>query len=233
MLERGIHMKISKLVLPLVSSIFILCSCGGGGGGSSGGSGNTANAVAAGIWQGTSSSGFTVDLIVLPNNSFATIFGNSLVNGGLSVVGFDIGSGSISGSTFTASGMSEFTSAGYVASGNITATVTNNSSIIGSATYSTGTTSTFNLVPLTGISYSIPASLTAIAGSWSGTLLGGGTTNVTINSTTGAIAGLTSGGCSFTGTITPSTVNAYTTSIIIGASPCVNPNTTVSGIGVA
>ena len=223
-------MKKNKLVLISALTLITLAGCGGGGGGST--PTPATNAVAAGVWQGTSSSGYTVDLVVLPNNSFATIFGTSTGNGGLNVVGFDIGSGTISGSTLTATGMSEFTSAGYVASGNVTATIVNNTSLIGSASYSTGTNSTFNLTPLTGFNYSTPASLATIAGSWTGTSLGGATT-VTINSTTGAVAGTVAGGCSFTGTITPSTVNAYTTSITIGASPCTNPNTTINGIGVA
>ena len=215
----------------VVMLAMLLGACGGGGGGGSPSSAVT-NAIAAGVWQGTSSSGYTVDLIVLPNNEFATIFGSPL-GSGLFISGFDSGTGTITGNTLAAS-ISEYTSTGLTAIGNVSATITNNTSVIGSTAYSNGATSNFSFSPLPNFNYNTPASLSTVSGSWNGTLLDGETTSVTVNSSTGAFSGLTSSGCSFTGVIAPvASVNVYTTTITMGNSPCANPNVTAPGIAFA
>ena len=217
----------------LVYSILALAlaACGGGGGG---GSTPVTNATAAGVWHGTSSAGYTVDLIVLPNNQFATVFGTPAGGNGLYVAGFNTGSGTINGNSLTAS-INAYGVTGLSATGSVSATVATGSSIVGSITYSTGTTTTFNLTPLTGFNYNTPALLSTISGTWNGTLIAGdtGTSTVTVNSSTGAVSGITSSGCTFTGMITPQgAVNAYTTTLTTGGSPCANPNVTASGIAV-
>ncbi len=214
----------------LLAFAFIISGCGGGGGG--GTSSPTTNASAQGVWQGTSSTGYTLDLIVLPNNQFVDIFGTPTGGNGLTVLGYDAGTGSISGSTLTAN-ITEYISTGQSATGTLNGTVVTGSSINGSATYSNGNTSTFSLTPLTGFNYNTPATLASIGGTWNGTLLGGGSATLTVNSSTGAFTGLSSAGCSFTGTVTPNaSVNAYTTTLTMGNSPCAYPGTTTTGIAV-
>ena len=227
-------MKTMKNYKGLVCSVLALAlaACGGGGGG---GSTPVTNATAAGVWHGTSSTGYAADLIVLPNNQFATVFGTPAGGNGLLVYGFDTGSGTINGNSLTAS-INAYGVTGLSATGSVSATVATGSSIVGSIAYSTGVTTTFNLVPLAGYNYNTPASLSTISGTWNGTLLSGGTvtSTVTVNSSTGAVSGITSSGCTFTGMITPQgAVNAYTGTITVGGSPCANPGVTASGIAVA
>lgn len=127
----------------LISSLTLLVACGGGGGGGS--SGGT-SVAAEGMWRGTTSTGYSIDVLVLDNNQFWSMFGNRNNNGVLSVVGFDQGSGRVDGSTFSGS-FFEALHTGVTDTGNITATTVANTSLNGSASYSNGTTSTFNLAP--------------------------------------------------------------------------------------
>ena len=80
--------------------------------------------------------------------------------------------------------------------------------------------------------YDTAASVSAISGTWDGTLLDGVTTTVTINSN-GTVSG-SNLGCSFSGTVTAdsSGKNFYDVSLTFGASPCAFPNQTASGVGV-
>ena len=181
----------------LIGSLALLTACGGGGGGGT----PAANVPAEGVWTGTTSSGYAIDVLVLENNQFWSMFGNRS-GGALSVIGFDQGSGSVSGSTFNGN-LLEVLYTGVTGTGSITATTVANTSLNGSASYSNGNTSTFNLAPPTSgtYNYNTAANLSTIQGNWSGSLLSGAAATVAITSG-GAITG-TSGGCSFTGTATP------------------------------
>ncbi len=213
----------------LIGSLALLTACGGGGGGGT----PAANVPAEGVWTGTTSSGYAIDVLVLENNQFWSMFGNRS-GGALSVIGFDQGSGSVSGSTFNGN-LLEVLYTGVTGTGSITATTVANTSLNGSASYSNGNTSTFNLAPPTSgtYNYNTAANLSTIQGNWSGSLLSGAAATVAITSG-GAITG-TSGGCSFTGTATPraSGKNVFDTSITFGASPCALPNQTATGIALA
>lgn len=211
----------------LVSSIALLSACGGGGGA------YDVNVSAEGVWTGTTSSGYAIDVLVLENNQFWSMFGNRS-GGALSVIGFDQGTGSVSGSTFKGN-LLEVLYTGATETGSITATTVANSSLNGSASYSNGYTSTFNLAPPTSstYNYNTAANLATIQGNWSGSLLSGSAATVAITSN-GAITG-TSSGCSFTGTATPraSGKNVFDASVTFGASPCALPNQTATGIALA
>ncbi|OZB33260.1 MAG: hypothetical protein B7X47_04925 [Ferrovum sp. 34-44-207] len=191
------------------------------------------NASAQGVWQGTSATGYTLDLIVLPNNQFIDVFGTPIAGNGLIVDGYDAGTGSISGSSLT-SNITEYNSSGQSLTGTFNGTVVTGSSISGSVSFSNGnTSSTFSLSPLSGFNYNTQATLVNVGGIWNGTFLGGGSATITVNSSTGAFSGVSSAGCNFIGTITPvANVNAYTTSITLGSSPCANPGMTASGVAV-
>ena len=212
----------------VISSLTFLTACGGGGGGTP-----AANVPAEGVWTGTTSTGYAIDVLVLENNQFWSMFGNRS-GGALSVIGFDQGSGSASGSAFSGN-LLEVLYTGTTATGSITATTVANTSLNGSASYSNGNTSTFNLAPPTSstYNYNTAANLTTIQGNWSGSLLSGAAASVAITSV-GAITG-TSGGCSFTGTVTPRTSgkNVFDASVTFGASPCALPNQTAVGIALA
>jgi hypothetical protein len=65
-------------------------------------------------------------------------------------------------------------------------------------------------------------------------LLDGETATLTVASN-GAIAGISSLGCSFTGTITPrpSGKNVFNTTLTFGGAPCALPGQSASGIALA
>ncbi len=213
----------------LVGSLALLTACGGGGGGGT----SAVNVPAEGVWTGTTSSGYAIDVLVLENNQFWSMFGTRS-GGALSVVGFDQGSGSVNGSTFSGN-LLEVLYTGATGTGSITATTVANTSLNGSASYNNGNTSTFNLAPPTSsaYNYNTMANLSTIQGNWSGSLLSGAAATVSITSG-GAITG-TSGGCSFTGTATPraSGKNVFDASVTFGASPCALPNQTATGIALS
>jgi hypothetical protein len=220
-------------LLLLISSITFLNGCGGGGGSPA------PNVSAEGVWTGTTSTNYAVDVLVLENNQFWSMFGNrSASSGSLTVVGFDQGSGTVSGSTFSGN-LLEVIYTGATDTGSITATTVANTSLNGSASYHSGNRSTFNLAPpsSSAYNYNTAASLATIQGNWSGSLLSGASATVAITSS-GVISGTSagaSGSCSFTGKVTPraSGKNVFDASLTFGASPCALPNQTANGIALA
>jgi hypothetical protein len=80
-----------------------------------------------------------------------------------------------------------------------------------------------------------PPSLASIQGLYSGTgssLQGATATQVTVTSS-GLLAGKTSNGCEFRGTLTPSSgITAYDVSVTYSGAPCIDANATVSGAAV-
>lgn len=211
--------------ISLISSLTLLVACGGGGG---------TSVSAEGLWRGTTSTGYSIDVLVLDNNQFWSMFGNRNNNGSLSVIGFDQGSGRVIGSTFSGSFL-ETLHTGMTDTGTITATTVANTSLNGSASYSNGTTSTFNLAPPTNTSYDYNAAANpaTIQGNWSGSSLSGAIASIDV-SPNGSMTG-TSNGCSFTGTVTPRTSgkNVFDVSMTFGASPCALPNQTATGMALA
>jgi hypothetical protein len=109
----------------------------------------------------------------------------------------------------------------YVPKDRLTATInylTLGQSIAISATYLPG--------------YDTPASLASVVGSYTGTAGGvGGTEVVTLDiSDTGALTGVSAGGCHFTGQATPlQTINAFTVALNFGSASCVAPGQKMSG----
>jgi hypothetical protein len=226
--------KMKKITASLVSISFAiaLSGCGGGGGGSSSA---TPNAVGIGAWQGTSSTGYIVDNLVLPTGHFYAIFGNTNSNGGLGVVGFDSGTYSVSGNNIGAN-LAEYVYTGAYLTGTLAGTVTTGTSITGTASYSNNQTSTFSLTPYTTSSYNFntAANLTSIAGNWSGSVLNGTATTATISS--GGAVTVSNSGCTYSGTATPSTsnYNYFDVSVTSGNQVgCGYLNTTYIGAGIS
>lgn len=191
--------------------------------------------AAEGVWTGSTSSRngtYQIDLLVLENGQFYTMFGVASGNT-LMVYGGDTGTASLSGSSISGS-VVEIGANGLAESGSLSATVVKGASLSGSASYSGGGSATFSLIPLTsGYNYNAAASISAIQGNWSGFLLTGSPASVAINSS-GVLTG-TSNGCSFSGTTTPrsSGKNVFDVSITFGASPCALPNQTATGIALS
>lgn len=236
-----------KHILLLCGVSLILMNCGsnysnGGGGGNGGGAGGGEGGggqpeVVDGVFSGVASNGDTFWTVILPNEELFGIYGT--VNGNQILLdGMITGQGAL-----TANGEgynANVTDAGYtgsVKSGTFSADNFTGASINGTLTEG-GTVATF-YAPSTegsvwdyGMTFQTPASLSAISGTWTGTLLDGMTTTVNISST-GTVTG-SSSGCSFTGTIVPdsSETNFFDVSLTFGGAPCGFPNQTANGIGV-
>jgi hypothetical protein len=205
----------------------LLAACGGGGGG-----GTVTNAVAEGVWSGTTSTNYALQAVVLENGDFYAIFGTSS-NGVFSVYGFDQGAAAISGSTLSGA-LKEYYYNGNTYSSALSATVVNGTSMTGTNTWSDNSKTTWAVTPIASSTYvyNRAANLSEVSGSWTGTLLNGSSTTITIGST-GVVAG-TNGSCTFTGSAAPrnSGKNIFNVSLTFGGAPCALPNQTVSGIGL-
>lgn len=209
-----------------------LTACGGGGSSTAPATAVT-NAVVEGGWSGTSSSGYTLNTLVLENGSTYVMFGT--VSGTtFSIVGFDEATVAVSGNSISGA-VREYLYNGTTATGNMTGTATTGTSIAGSTTPTGGAATTFNLTPIATSTYNYgsAANISDVAGSWTGSLLNGTAASITIASGTGSIAD-TNLGCSFTGTATPrsSGKNVFNVSLTFGASPCALPGQTATGIAI-
>ena len=233
-----------KNILPLCGVCLMLISCGanynssvssGSGSGSTGGGSQSNVNLNDGVYSGVASSGDTFWAMILPNDKvygiYATANGNQLLLDGMIV-----GQGTMNSSSYTAS-VTDIPYTGSVKSGTFSASNFSGGSMDGTLTEG-GTVTTFYAPSVMGsiwdygATFQSPALLSAISGSWTGTLLDGMTTTVTISST-GGVTG-SSSGCSFTGTIVPdsSKTNFFDVSLTFGGSPCAFPNQTATGIGV-
>ncbi len=199
----------------------------GGGGGT--GVAQAASTKAEGIYAGTTSTGYSFDSIFLEDDTFWTVYGVPTASGGLTVYGFDQGSGTSANGSYTALNAKDFFHTGVVSTGNLTATYVPNQSISGS--FGTGTFSGTKPVT-TAYSYGNPAQLVDIVGTWTGNLLDSSVASITI-AANGAFTG-TNVGCSFSGTITPraSGKSVFNVSLTFGGAPCALSGQTVGGIGL-
>jgi hypothetical protein len=225
-------MWIALLLIPLV------VGCGGssstniGGTGGNGGGGGSTAGDAQGVYSGTSSSGYSFETIVLPNDKFYGIYG-TLSGTTLLVYGLITGQGVSGTSTYTVSSLNDFFYTGTVTPGSISANYVAGTSVSGTETEG-ATATTFNgtAIPAADFNFETAASVSNITGTWDGALLDGSSATVTIGSN-GAVSG-SNEGCSFSGTVAAdsSNKNFYDVSLTFGASPCLLPNQTATGVGV-
>jgi hypothetical protein len=186
-----------------------------------------------GVYAGTTSTGQFVNGIALDGGDLWILYGR-LSNGALLVDGMTVGKSTFSNGGFTAS------LAAFNAPGNAPLQETANGTYVTQQSL-TGTLSagglseTFSLVPYStaNYDYSIPATLDEVSGTWSGSLLDGETATVAI-SDSGTVSGTSSTGCRFSGNAVPrpSGRNVFNVVLTFGASPCLLPGQTVSGIGL-
>jgi hypothetical protein len=219
------------LIFCAVSLMSVGCGTSYSGNGGGGGGGGNYAGQAQGVYSGTTSSGYTFSTIVLPTDKFYAIYGTVSGNT-LLLTGLVTGQGTSGNGTYTAS-VTDFTHTGAISSGSVSATYVAAASLNGSLTESgNAITFTGTSEPASSFTYNTSASLSAITGTWTGTLLDGMTTTGTINSN-GSVSG-SSSGCSFSGTVAPdsSNKNFFDVSLTFGPSPCSLPNQTATGIAV-
>jgi len=220
----------------LLLAAIALVGCSNGNSANNSGNGNTATpGQAQGVYAGTTSTGLTFNGIVLPNDMFYAIYGNMSGNT-FYVCGMATGQGTSNNGKYTAT-ENDFTYCGgsyNVYSGSVNATYTASSSLNGSMSENSNSVTFTGTAPTNSFyNYNADASLSSISGSWSGSLTDGEAASVSIDSL-GNATGISSSGCSFTGTASPSSSNKnfFNVSLTFGGSPCVAPNQTATGIGV-
>jgi hypothetical protein len=196
-----------------VCLVSLLSACGGGGGGGSNTTTPTSSGTAEGFYVGTTSTGYGVAALILEN---AETWG--FYYSGPTTSGVFNGTSNGTGSTFSASGTDFNFITRSATSGTLSGTVATASSI--NASSSNGGT-----VSLTyESSYTTAASLSAIAGNYTGWGVSKSTPSqsvtFTVNSA-GAISGSVSN-CSVSGSITPraSGKNVYNVSTTFSGSGC-------------
>ena len=213
-----------KILISVVCGIaLVLQGCGGGGGGSSP-STPSSSGTAEGFWQGTSSTGYGVAAVVLEN---AETWG--FYYSGSTTAGVFNGTSSGTGSTFSASGTDFNFITRTATPGTLSGSVVSGSSI--NATVSDGSTLSLTY----DSSYLTPATLSSIAGNYTGWGVSKSTPSQSVVftvSSAGAISGSVTN-CSVSGSITPrsSGKNVYNVSTTFSGSGCALGNgVTTTGV---
>jgi len=165
------------------------------------GASSVPNQSAEGLWTGTTTNGFQVNLLVLENNEFWTTGGQQSGNT-FTVYSFSNGGIVINGANgytyFKQYNPNYSTVLGYGIG-----TIVSNTSLVGTLYTGSDPASKVSFAPLPNSSYNYnkSADINEIVGSWSGTFLNGYASNISISSS-GAING-TVATCSYTGTLKP------------------------------
>jgi len=215
-----------KAIIFIIGCTIGLGGCGGGGGSASA---PTSGQAIDGIWSGTITSnvlGITVGEIgiVSPNNEL-----HFLSSQGVQITGF----GTVSGNNFSATATA-FAPAGLVFpdGSTVAPSVINGTAVAGSSLNGTfsggGDSGTFSLTfdPV----YNRGASLSVIAGTWSGGISNGAFLTITIDQL-GNIGGSDTSGCVFNGivSIIDPQKNVYKSSVTVTG--CAGSIGTVTGLG--
>ncbi len=213
----------------LLTITLIMTGCGGGNGNSgirtSGNSTSTAG-EAQGVYSGTAQGGYTFEAVVLPNDKFYALHGTTSGNT-FSIDGMMAGQGVSDHGTFNGT-VTDYTS--LPISGNLTATYVPGTTITGTIT-AVGVNMPFSAAAIPSFNFNTAARISDISGNWTATLLDGSSAAGTIASDGSFSA--TTAGCSITGKLTPDTAkNFFNASLTFGASPCLLPNQTATGVAV-
>ncbi|MBS0595529.1 MAG: hypothetical protein JSR84_18900 [Proteobacteria bacterium] len=217
-----------RLAALTASVLLLISACGGDDSPSS-------NADPQGAYAGTLSggNGNKFELLMLEDGSYWALYGDESA-GTFFVSGFIEGSGAVSGATFTSSNARDF-GTDPSTPGSVSASVKQGESISGTARFGSQTVSfSGTTAAVAPYDYNQPAQLTDIAGRWTLSMLTGETAGVTI-SDKGAIAGFSSGGCAFTGSIAPrpSGKNVFNLSVTFGSVPCALPGQKADGVALS
>ena len=233
-------MKSTIRILTPCAVAAALVACGGGGG--SGGSTPSASssttsvvsaATAQGLYTGTLTGGASTafEMLLLENGDMWVLYGTPGASSFL-VRGFVQGTAAVTGSSFSAASVKDY---GTVppTSGTVSGTVSGPS--VSGTVAEAGQSVTFTGTALTGASYdyNTAATLAQVAGNWTLTGLDGTLSSVAI-AADGTLTG-NNVGCLLTGSVKPraSGKNVFDVTVTTGASPCLAPGTTSTGIAVS
>lgn len=237
----GFLNMLSRNLFACAAAALTLAACGGDSGGSAPAPTPAplppppaAVPAPSGLYAGTTSNTSNPELqyLALENGIVWGIYGRT-VSGTFLVAGLLNASGAANNGSYAATDLRDY-SPGGTSNGTVSGSYTAAGALNGVAISTAGTVSfTTNKVTAANYNYDIPAQLSAVTGSWSGTTLDGTATTVTISSA-GAVSG-NSNGCMFTGTIAPRGTgkNVYDVAITFGSmAACDAPNLAATGIGI-
>jgi hypothetical protein len=219
--------KSISVLVPVVLGVFLILAngCGaynpnGTGTGTGTGTGSDPGA-AKGFYECTLQQVFpNMEALILPTDVFYGVLGT--LNQSSFVTSALVTGQGASGTTTYEGNFTEYEGSGSTSSSTVTATDVPNESMSGTITQS-GVQVGFGgaFLPSSSYVYTNPASLTTIAGVWTGTLLDTTPLTITINSN-GSITASSTSGCQVSGTVTTftnNTVNVFSvTNLQFGAS---------------
>ena len=207
-----------------------LSACGGGGGGD-GGSSPAPATSAEGLWIGSTNNGRSVTGVVLDDGIYWVLY--SLVGNSAVIAGAIQGNGTSQNGSFVSSNGKDFNLEGLgVIDATVSASYVMKQSFTGAVTY-TATGAQVTFTSSYDSNYELTPSLTAIAGTYSGSAATtGGSESATVTiSTSGAISGSGASGCAFSGSATPRAHgNIYNVSVTFAGGVCDNGTSTVTGV---
>lgn len=228
---------VSRL-LALAATLAVV-ACGGGGDDGNNGGGATDRAATSpeGYYLGTASAGAfnQFELLMLENNEFWLLYGNRASgSSAFTVAGFMQGTGTYSAGTFTSTALRDY-GASPVTTGTFGATFRTNTGSFTTSLSGTASAAGVNLA-VSGADnigyyfYSLPASGSDLAGSWTIDLGAGRAATLAANAAGGFT--LTALGCVSTGTMVPraSGRNVFNLTFTTDGAPCASPGTTYTGV---
>ncbi|MCU0925744.1 MAG: hypothetical protein MUF44_06790 [Hydrogenophaga sp.] len=218
-------MKTMKTLFASIAAISVLAGCGGGGDGGSTEIAPGPSATAEGFWSGTTSTGTQVNVAILETGETWGVY-----TSGNSIIGALYGNTTSSGTSLNGSGSDFNIPSRTVTPGTYSGTYSSRATISLTASNGTRFSGTYSA------SYDQAASLAAVAGTFSGTGVSGGSSvqsaSVTISSS-GAVSTPVSNGCSSAGTFTPrpSGKNIFNVSVTFTGANCALGNgATTTGV---
>jgi hypothetical protein len=216
----------------LVASGFVIIGCGGRGGGDSSAPASTPQAtnIPQGLYKGTTSNGRLITGLVLDDGTYYVLYSSDSIKS--LIAGVVQGTGTaLDGSFSSINGKDINLEGAGVLSANVSASFVLSSTLNGSLTYPS-LNQTLTFTSTYDQKYELVPSLATIAGTysgWVGSPVGVEDATIIV-STSGAVTGHGSSGCNFSGTVAPrSKGNAYNAIITFASSPCLFPNTAVTG----
>lgn len=216
----------------LLVSLLLVAGCGGGGGGgSTGGNANT-NGTPEGVYAGTLENTLVHNTFILDDARIYSIYGE--MSGDVFMVGGLLqGNGTANNGNFSSTNLREYSGDGSVVPWSLSASYQAGKSFSGAL--SDGMMSiSFSGTAITpdAYNYNAAANLSNITGSWNLDSVPGAPVAMTIQSN--GIFSATSGGCSFSGMVTPraSGKNVFDVTLTYGAAPCILAGQSANGIAI-
>jgi hypothetical protein len=226
-----------KNYLGAVAVAAVIAGCGGGGSdaptsttsGAPAAAATPEQAIAAGLWTGTTNTNRAVTGLVLGDGTYYVLY--SVAGVPANIAGVVQGTGSVTNNTFSSGNGRDFNleSAGILPA-TVSASVSTKQNFNGAIAYSN---STVTFTTTYDAQFEVTPTLAAVAGTYSGQVaFSQGIENATITvSSSGAITGAGASTCGVSGSVVPRTDgNAYNVTVSFGGAPCYFAGQSFSGI---